>query len=116
MIDFIKSFQYAFRGVQFAWSGRNFRVQSGAALVVVALGLWFQISRTEWLVLVLIISLVLSMEIINSAMEELVNFVSPEFHPLAGKIKDLAAGAVLLLSLASIVIGLTVFYPYLMGH
>ena len=49
----------------------------------------------------------------NSAIEELVNFVSPEFHPLAGKIKDLAAGAVLVLSLVSVVIGLMVFYPYL---
>ena len=113
MIDFIKSFQYAFRGVQIAWSGRNFRVQLAAAFLVVGLGVWFQISGTEWMVLMLTIGSILSMEIMNSAVEELVNFVSPEFHPLAGKIKDLAAGAVLVLSLVSVVIGLMVFYPYL---
>lgn len=116
MKSFLKSFLYAFRGLGFAWAGRNFRIQCGAAVVVIALGLWLEISGTRWLALVLIVSMILSMEALNTAIEETVNLLSPAFHPLAGKVKDLAAGAVLILSIASVAIGVIVFYPYLIAR
>jgi diacylglycerol kinase len=112
--DFLKSFQFAWRGVLFAWKGRNLRVQSGIGLAVVVLGLLLPISRFEWVVVSMMIGLVLSFEIMNTAIENIINFVSPEFHPLAGRIKDLAAAAVLILSIFSVAIGLLIFVPYLL--
>ena len=81
-----------------------------------ALALWLGISGIEWLILMLVVGGILSLEVMNTAIEEMVNFVSPEFHPLAGRIKDLSAGAVLILSIASIVIGVVLFYPYLLAR
>jgi diacylglycerol kinase len=112
MVNFLKSFRYAFQGIAFAWQGRNFRVQVGAGILVTVLGFWLEISTTEWLVVLTISGLVLAFEVMNSAIEHLVNMISPEFHPLAGKVKDLAAGAVLLLSISAVIIGLIIFVPY----
>ena len=113
MLSFLKGFQYAIRGMRLVWSERNFRVQCGAALMVIALGIWLDISRPDWLVLIVIIGAVLSMEAMNTAIENVVNLVSPDYHPLAGKVKDIAAGAVLILSIGSVVVGVILFYPYL---
>lgn len=115
MKSFIDSFRYAFRGIAFAWKGRNFRIELAMALIVIAGGLLLDISKGEWLAIVLVIAGVLGFEAMNSAVEEVVNFISPEFHPLAGRIKDIAAGAVLIVSIASVVIGLIVFAPYLLA-
>jgi diacylglycerol kinase len=113
MIGFLKSFQFAFQGIRFAWQGRNFRVQSAFAIAVIAFAFYLQLSREDWTAVLIIIGLVLAFEVMNTAIESLVNFVSPEHHALAGKIKDLAAGAVLILSIISVVIGCIVFLPYL---
>jgi diacylglycerol kinase len=113
MKPFFRSFSYALQGLRLAWAGTNFRVQTGAAMVVIAAGIFFEIQPYEWLVIVLITGLVLSAEVLNSSIEHIVNFISPDIHPLAGKIKDLAAGAVLVLAITSIVIGLIIFVPYI---
>ena len=115
MKGFLKSFVFALKGLAFAWSGRNFRVQCAAAVMVTALGFLFGISPTEWFAVITMVALVLSAEVFNSAIESIVNFVSPEYHPLAGKIKDLAAGAVLILAIASLVTGLIIFVPYVIA-
>jgi diacylglycerol kinase len=112
MLSFLKSFGFAFRGLQFAWKGRNFRVQFFSAISVIVLGFVLKITAVEWLVISLIIGLILAFEAMNTAIEETVNLVSPEIHPLAGKIKDMAAGAVLILAFVSVVIGLIIFVPY----
>jgi diacylglycerol kinase len=70
-----------------------------------------EISRTDWLAVVLAIGLVLVAEATNTALEELVNFVSPEYHKQAGIVKDVAAGAVLLAAIIALVVGLLVFIP-----
>lgn len=111
--SFFKSFGYAFKGIKWALEERNFRLHLVSTVLVVVLGLYFQISKYEWLVIVLCIALILSMELVNTAIEEIVNFISPEHHSKAGKIKDLAAGAVLVASICVFIIALIIFIPYL---
>lgn len=109
----IKSFKYAFQGI---WSlikeEHNFRIHLVATALVTALGFYFQVSRAEWLWLVFAIGLVLSAEAFNSAIERLVDLQEPEQNPKAGKIKDMAAGAVLLSAIAAAIIGVLIFWPY----
>jgi len=113
MKGFLMSFRFAWQGIRFAWQGRNFRVQVAFALATIVLGFLFDISRAEWAMVLIMVAMVLSAEIFNSAVENFVNFVSPEHHPLAGKIKDLAAGAVLIIAIISAIIGVLIFVPYL---
>ncbi len=106
------SFRYAFKGIQDLFKSQaNARIHLTVAMVVIASGIFFQISRTEWLSIAFCIGLVLSLEAINTAIEYLTDLVSPDFHPLAGKVKDMAAAAVLLAAMAAIVVGLLVFLP-----
>lgn len=115
MKAFADSVKFALMGVRAAWSGRNFKIQLTAACIVIICGLAIGITATEWLVVLIFTGLVLSAEIMNSAIEQLVDLVSPEFHPAAGKVKDLAAGAVLVLAFFSAVAGLVIFIPYLLN-
>ena len=75
------------------------------------LRLYFKIERTEWLSITLVAALVLSAEAMNTAIEFVVDLVSPDYHPLAGKAKDVAAAAVLLAAFGAIIVGLIVFVP-----
>lgn len=116
MKRFAQSLGYAWRGILAALSGqRHLRFHFGAALGVVALGLWVGLSAPEWALVTLAIGLVLSAELMNSAMESLVDLVEPKTHPLAGKAKDMAAGAVLVAAVIALVIGILVFSKYLPG-
>jgi diacylglycerol kinase (ATP) len=110
----LKSFKHAFEGIQYVISTqRNFQIHIIIALTASVLGLWLHISKIDWLFIILSIALVWALEIINTAIEVLVDFVSPEFHPLAGKVKDIAAGAVLVSAIAAVILGSIVFIPYL---
>src|SRR5690606_11518164 len=113
MKTFANSVKFALKGMRAAWSGRNFRIQVAVACVAVVGGAAFAITKTEWLVVLLLVGLVLSAEIMNSAIEQLVDMISPEYHPVAGRVKDLAAGAVLLLAIMSAIVGLVIFLPYI---
>jgi diacylglycerol kinase len=112
MKTFLQSVRYALQGLQAAFGGRNFRIQLGMALLVLAAGFYFSITRLEWCVLLFNIALVLSLEVVNSSLENLVDLVMRERHPLAGKVKDLAAGAVVVASGMAVVMGVIVFWPY----
>jgi diacylglycerol kinase len=108
----IQSFRHAFRGLFLLFrSQANARIHLIAAIVVVAAGFYFQVSRTEWIALVLCIGTVVALEAVNTAVEFLTDLVSPEWHPLAGKTKDVAAAAVLVAAVAAAVVGLLVFAP-----
>lgn len=109
----LKSFSHASRGIGYAFTGRNFQIQFSIGLVAVILGRYFNISTTEWLFIVLSGGLVLALEATNSALEEVCNKFHPESHPHIALIKDLAAGAVLIASIAATVIGILIFWPYL---
>jgi diacylglycerol kinase (ATP) len=114
MRDFLKSFIYALHGI---WSGiadqRNLKFQLGVALIVIGAGFYLSITSMEWCIILICIALVIGLELINTALENLVDLVTLERNPLAGKIKDIAAGAVLIVSVMSLIIGLIIFRKYL---
>ena len=112
MISFLKGFLYAFNGlVVFFRHERNGRIQLVAAILVVILGLLFTVSLSEWMMLLICIASVLSLEMINSAIEKLCNLVHPKYHPAVKVIKDISAGAVLWFSVISGIIGIIIFLP-----
>lgn len=91
----------------------NAWIELSAVVVVTGAGLFFHIARWEWVALVLIFSLILALEAVNTAVEATIDLVSPEYHSLAKIAKDAAAGALILAVLGSIVIALLIFIPYL---
>ena len=110
----IQSFKYAFRGIWLMVKGEhNFYIHITAAAAVINAGFWFEVSRADWLWLVLAIGMVMTAEGFNSAIEKLVDLKQPEQDPKAGKIKDLAAGSVLLAAITAAIIGGLVFWPYI---
>ncbi len=110
----IKSFGYAFQGIgNFIRKEPNAWIHCTAVVVVTSLGLYYGISATEWCIVILCFGLVLMAEAFNTAIERLVDLVSPDFHPLAGTIKDVAAGTVLLGAIAVAIVGCIIFIPYI---
>ena len=113
-IKMFKSFSFAFKGLKYALNENNFRFHILATILVTLCGVCFHISNPEWLAIILCCGLVLSMEIINTAIEKMIDIISPEFHKTAGMVKDLAAAAVLMMAITSFVVFLTIFYKYIM--
>lgn len=108
-----KSFSYAWRGLKvFVKTTPNAQVQIAIFGLVIALGLYFAITKIEWIILVFASGFVLVSEAFNTAIEIDVNLTSPHFHPYAKDIKDVAAGAVLLSAIVVAIIGLFIFTPY----
>jgi len=112
---FFKGFQYAGEGLLYAIrTQRNFRLHLLAAVAVMAAGYWLELSPASCAVLALTIGAMLVAEIVNTAIETLVDWVSPDYHPLAKCVKDLSAGAVLLMAITSVVVGLILLGPPLL--
>jgi len=115
MKSFFKSFTYAIRGI---WSSiadqRNLKVQIVIAMIAIGAGFYFDIATIEWCIILICIGLVIGLEMINSAIESVVDLVTLERKPLAGKIKDIAAGAVLISSIISVIIGVIIFRKYML--
>jgi diacylglycerol kinase len=91
---------------------RNLKVQFIIAMITIGAGFYFRIDGIEWCLILFSIALVLSLEMLNSSIENLVDLVTLERKPLAGKIKDVAAGAVLVASIIAVIIGVIVFRKY----
>ena len=106
-----KSFGYAFNGILTALREQNMRIHFISAVTVIIVGLFTGLTISEWLIILLVITLVIGAEMINTAIESVVDLSSPEIHPLAKQAKDVAAGAVLVFALASVIIGLLIFLP-----
>lgn len=112
----LKSFQFAFEGIKVAiQKGRNFRIQIIFGMLSLFLGFIFKISSSEWIALIFIVALVLILELINTAIESIVDLVSPEIHPKAKIAKDVAAAAVLVASISAVVIGAFIFFQNILG-
>ncbi len=111
MKAFLKSFVFAWRGIRVGAAGRNFRVMLAVTAAAVALGLGLGLSGTEWALVGLCVGLVLSLELMNTAGEMLVDATSPDFDPRFGRIKDLLAGAVLVAAIAAAAVGMVIFVP-----
>ena len=112
----IKSFGYAFKGIaSLIKKEHNAWIHCTAIVVVTLAGFYFDITPTEWCIVVICFSLVLAAEGFNTAIERLVDLVSPDYHPIAGDVKDVAAGAVLICAIAAAIVGMIVFIPYIFG-
>ena len=110
MKHFFQSFKFAGKGIWLAvMQQRNLRFQFMVAALVIVAAYIFEVTKVEWCILLLCIGLVISLEIMNTAIELVVNLISPQWQESAGRIKDLAAGAVLWSSIIAVLIGLIVF-------
>lgn len=108
------SFRYAFQGIKYSFlSQPNFRVHFLITIAVIVLGFILHLSKEEWAVLVLTIFTVLTAEMVNTSIETTVDLVTEELKPLAKIAKDASAGAVLIISVGSMVIGFIIFWPHL---
>jgi diacylglycerol kinase (ATP) len=113
----IRSFHYAFQGLFYLFrTQQNARIELVIGAIACGLGAWLKISTSEWAVLVVTICGVLILEGLNTAIEAAVDLASPEVHPLAKTAKDVAAGMVLIAAIGSIVVGVLIFGPRLVGH
>lgn len=111
---FLKSFVYAFQGItHVSVTQRNMRVHISIAAVIISLGVWLGITTVEWAVLALTTGVVFAAEMLNTAIESLVDLVRPDHHPLAKVAKDAAAGAVLVLAIFAVLVGLFILGPRL---
>lgn len=109
-----RSFSHAIRGIRATiLSETNAKIHLVVTAVTVVLGLWLGLSSLEWCVIVGCIGAVIATECMNTGLESLADALHPTHHPLVGKAKDAAAGAVLLMAIASVVIGLLIFCPKL---
>ncbi len=107
-----QSFKYAFNGlIILIREEHNARIHIIAAVLAIILGFVLEISLTEWISIIFAIALVVSLEIINSAIENIADFISPEKNKQIKRIKDLAAAGVLVGAIASVCIGLIIFLP-----
>ena len=110
--DRFKSFSYAFAGLKILFiEEHNARIHLIAALIATTLGFILEISPNEWISLIVVMGLVFICELINTSLEALADFVSPEKHPQIKKVKDLAAAAVLISALVALITGIILFLP-----
>jgi diacylglycerol kinase len=108
----VKSFKYAYDGYEAAFKYEpNFRVHLITTCIVTILGIAFQIQTMEWIILCLTIAAVIILELINTAIEKIVDLASPRIHPKAKIAKDVSAAAVLTSAIAAIIIGGLIFGP-----
>ena len=115
MRKFIRGFGFAFKGLAYAAKTQlNFRVHLGAALLAVILGFALKLSVAEWLWIMLSCAMVLVTELLNTSIETLTDLVSPEYNKLAGHVKDVAAGAVVVAAVFALVTGVVIFLPKLL--
>ncbi len=109
---FINSFSYPIKGLKYAYRNeQNLTVDVGIALIVVIFGFIFKINKYEWAILALTIGLVISCELINTAIEATVDLVTEEYHPLAKVAKDTSAAAVFVFAIVAVIVGIIIFLP-----
>lgn len=113
--DFRKSLFHAWRGLRYAVKNeKNFQNELMMGFLVVLGMIYFQVTRPEMIVLFLVIMGVLTMELLNTILERVVDILRPRVHPYARLIKDLMAASVLTSSILAIIIGLIIFVPYIL--
>ena len=113
---FINSFTYPLKGLRYAYKNeQNLAFDVGMALIVSVLGFLFKINKYEWAILVLTIGLVISCELMNTAIEAVVDLVTEDYHPLAKVAKDTSAAAVLVFAIVALIVGMIIFIPKIIG-
>jgi len=113
---FINSFSYPIKGLKYAYRNeQNLAVDVGIALFVILAGIIFKINIYEWAILFLTIGLVIACELINTAIEAVVDLVTEEYHPLAKVAKDTSAAAVFIFAIVAVLVGIIIFLPKLIS-
>lgn len=111
----LKSFSFAWNGLKVCFETEtNFKIHLFFAAITILLGINFHLSTTEWVIVAVCIGLVLTAELLNTAIEKLCDIVQPEFHSGIKRVKDISAGAVLLAAFISAVTGTVIFLPKIM--
>jgi diacylglycerol kinase len=114
LFNFGRSIINAWRGLIFIFkSQRNFRLQTIAGLLVLLIAWFLHVRRQEWLILLLLTTMVLVLEVLNTVFESFLDMIQPKIHGYVKVFKDMLAAMVLLASVAAAVIGIVIFYPYL---
>ncbi|HEY0299377.1 MAG TPA: diacylglycerol kinase family protein [Arachidicoccus sp.] len=108
----IASFRYAYEGLRFfIATEHNARIHLAATIAVIVFGLCYKISKMQWIVVCVVVALVFAMEMVNTAIEKLCDFVAPEKHEIIKQIKDISAAAVLISAVAALITALIIFLP-----
>ncbi|WP_298348164.1 diacylglycerol kinase family protein [uncultured Dokdonia sp.] len=108
----LKGMKYSLQGgIQLIRSEASIQVQFGVAILITIAGFYYNISRTEWIAQTLCIGLVMTAEGLNTAIEGIADFIHPDFHEKIGRIKDIAAGAVGIAALISVIIAGIIYIP-----
>ena len=112
MKNFLRSFKYAFEGIVTGIKEeQNMKIHISIMILVIIFGIILKISKIEWIICIILFGLVISMELINTAIENVVDLITKEKNEQAKVAKDVAAGAVLVSAIASAIIGLIIFVP-----
>lgn len=112
----VSSFKFGFEGIaEAAVKERNVQIHIAISIFVIIAGFVFSINKFEWIAIILSIGGMVSMEMMNTAIERTVDMYTKEYHPLAKQAKDVAAGAVLVFAIASVLIGCIIFLPKLLA-
>ncbi|WP_423364560.1 diacylglycerol kinase family protein [Mycoplasma sp. P36-A1] len=105
-------FSVAFKGIYTVFAEESsFRYQTLIFALVLVMGIALDLNQVEWISIIIVSIIVLSLEIMNTAVENIIDIISPEYNKSAGKVKDIAAGCVLLASIGAVCIGIFIFYP-----
>ena len=113
----MRAFGCAWAGIRYAFtSQRNLKIHCVFALAAVVLGLILRISEAGWLAVICCIMVVMALEVVNTAIESVVDLASPGYHELARHAKDCAAGAVYIAALGSIIVAAVVFLPRIVAR
>ena len=108
----INSFKYAFNGLIDTYrTEQSVWIYIPVSLLVILAGCLLKISTFEWLIIILILGIILSLELINTALEAVVDLATEKYHPLAKKAKDTVSAAVLVFAITAVIIGLIIFIP-----
>lgn len=108
----MNSFKYAFNGLIDTYrTEQSVWIYIPVALLVISAGFLLKISTFEWLIIILILGIILSLELINTALEAVVDLATDKYHPLAKKAKDTVSAAVLVFAITAVIIGLIIFIP-----
>ena len=112
LVNRLKSIGFAFKGaILLLKTEASIQIQFAIAIILTIAGFYFDISSTEWILQIFAIGLIMSIEGVNTAIEEIADFIHPEHNTKIGFIKDVAAGAVFIAAVAAIIIGLIIYLP-----
>ncbi len=108
----LQTFKHALNGIANVFKNeQNFRIHIIATILAIITGILFSIEKTEWMMIIIAISIVTALELINSSIEYLCDFVSQQYHDKIKRIKDASAGAVLISAIGAFVLALVIFIP-----